>query len=108
MDQSSRKAALLFLFLATLQQLLPMVVTSHVPGLEKYVITRKEKPDVDLFRVVYTNSVCPKNVCRSSAADVSDSKQCSCTCKPEYPTFLPELGKCSDTVAVKKTLLKSE
>ncbi|XP_078343073.1 uncharacterized protein LOC144628838 [Oculina patagonica] len=110
MHKSPRKTALLILYLAALQQLVPMVATFYVPRIEKYIIKRRGKSETDLFSVVYSrNSKCPEDVCKSlgATANVFHSMECRCTCKPGYPTFLPELGKCSDTVTVKKTLFKS-
>ena len=111
MSKSSRKTALFFIYVAALQQLVPMVTTFHLPGIEKYVIRRREKGDPDLFGVVYSNSKCPVNLCASSHANVSDvATHCSCACNPEYPTFLPELGirRCCDKATVKDTLFESK
>lgn len=109
MDKSSRKTALFFIYVTTLQQLVPMVTTFHLPGIEKYDITRREKGDPDLFRVVYSKSNCPVNLCASSHAKVFDlATHCSCACTPKYPTFLPELGRCCNKANVKDTLFESK
>lgn len=107
MRESFRKIALLMFYLAV-QQLSPMLAALNVNDIEKYIITRRGRNDTDLFRVVYDNSRCPVNVCGSSNAYMLNTTQCACTCKPDNATFLPELGKCSDAEAVKKSLFESK
>lgn len=107
MEESFSKIAFLILYLVA-QQLAPVLAAINVNDVEKYVITREGRNDTDLFRVIYDNSLCPVNACGSSTAYMLDITQCICSCKPGYPTFLPELGRCGDTKTVKESLFDSK
>ena len=107
MEKSFRKIFVVMLYIAV-QQLSPMLAALNVNDIEKYIITRGGRNDADLFRVVYYNSQCPLNACGSSTGYMFDTTQCTCSCKPVYPTFLPELRRCGDTETVRKSLFDSK
>ncbi|XP_022809074.1 uncharacterized protein LOC111346051 isoform X2 [Stylophora pistillata] len=101
---SLTRIVVLVLYVTTLQTY-SSLATLNAEGVEKYVITRRGRYDTDVFKVVYkTGFECPSNVCANASAWVESSTQCSCSCKPETPTFLPKLGSCGDAVNIKKSL----
>lgn len=104
MEESFRKLFVLMLYLAV-QQLSPMLAVLNANDVEKYIITREGINDGDLYRIVYDNYQCLVRACGSSTGRLLDTTQCICSCMPVYPTFLPELGSCSDTETVKNSLL---
>lgn len=104
MEESFKKLFVLMLYLAV-QQLSPMLAVLNANDVEKYIITREGINDGDLYRIVYGNPQCRVHACGSSTGHLLDTTQCICSCMAVYPTFLPELGSCSDTETVKNSLL---
>ena len=105
---SSRRSAVLALYLATLQ-LFSLLATLNASGVEKYVTTRRGRYDTDSFRFIYkTGYNCPADVCTRTAAWVNNTVPCGCSCKSDTPTFIPELGRCGNTADVKKSLFGSK
>lgn len=101
---SLTRIVVLVLCVTTLQPY-SSLATLNAEGVEKYVITRRGRYDTDVFKVVYkTGFECPSDVCASALAWLESSTQCSCSCKPETPTFLPKSGSCGDTASIKKSL----
>ena len=105
---SFTRIVVLFFCLATLQ--LPSIQsTFSEDGVEKYVITRRERNDSDVFKVIYKSShKCPEDVCENSSAWVNNIAPCSCSCRANTATFLPQLGSCGDIASVKKSLFGSK
>ncbi|XP_022809080.1 uncharacterized protein LOC111346052 [Stylophora pistillata] len=90
---------------ATTLQLTPLLAALNAEGVEKYIVTRRGRYDTDVFRVVYkTGYGCLSDVCANASAWVEKSTLCSCSCKRETPTFLPELRSCGNTANIKKFL----
>ena len=105
---SSTRIVILVLYITTLQPT-SSLATLKADGVEKYVITRRGRYDTDVFRVQYkTGFQCPSDVCANTSAFVNNTTPCSCTCKGNTPTFLPELGSCGDTASIKKSLFGSK
>ena len=105
---SSTRIVILVLYITTLQPT-SSLATLKADGVEKYVITRRGRYDTDVFRVQYkTGFQCPSDVCANTSAFVNNTKPCSCSCKGNTPTFLPELGSCGDTASIKKSLFGSK
>ena len=105
---SSTGIVILVLYITTLQPT-SSLATLNADGVEKYVITRRGRYDTDVFRVQYkTGFQCPSDVCANTSAFVNNTTPCSCTCKENTPTFLPELGSCGDTASIKKSLFGSK
>ena len=105
---SSTRIVILVLYIITLQPT-SSLATLKADGVEKYVITRRGRYDTDVFRVQYkTGFQCPSDVCANTSAFVNNTKPCSCSCKGNTPTFLPELGSCGDTASIKKSLFGSK
>ena len=99
---------ILVLYITTLQPT-SSLATLIADGVEKYVITRRGRYNTDVFRVQYkTGFQCPSDVCANTSAFVNNTKPCSCSCKGNTPTFLPELGSCGDTASIKKSLFGSK
>ena len=104
----STRIVILVLYVTTLQPT-SLLATLNVEGIEKYVITRRSRYDTDVFKVVYKSGFeCPSNVCANASALVNITTPCSCSCKRETQTFLPELGSCGDTTSMKKALFGSK
>ena len=105
---SSTRIVILVLYITTLQPT-SSLATLNADGVEKYVITRRGRYDTDVFRVQYkTGFQCPSDVCANTSAFENNTTPCSCTCKGNTPTFLPELGSCGDTASIKKSLFGSK
>ena len=105
---SSTRIVILVLYITTLQPT-SSLATLKADGVEKYVITRRGRYNTDVFRVQYkTGFQCPSDVCANTSAFVNNTKPCSCSCKGNTPTFLPELGSCGDTASIKKSLFGSK
>ena len=105
---SSTRIVILVLYITTLQPT-SSLASLKADGVEKYVITRRGRYDTDVFRVQYkTGFQCPSDVCANTSAFVNNTTPCSCTCKGNTPTFLPELGSCGDTASIKKSLFGSK
>ena len=105
---SSTRIVILVLYITTLQPT-SSLATLKADGVEKYVITRRGRYDTDVFRVQYkTGFQCPSDVCANTSAFENNTTPCSCTCKGNTPTFLPELGSCGDTASIKKSLFGSK
>ncbi|CAH3046396.1 unnamed protein product [Pocillopora meandrina] len=83
----------------------PIQSTLRADGVEKYVITRSERTDNDVFKIIYkTGFKCPQDVCENSSAWVNNTAQCTCSCKADTATFLPLIGSCGDTASIKTSL----
>ena len=105
---SLTRIVILVLYITTLQPT-SSLATLKADGVEKYVITRRGRYDTDVFRVQYkTDFQCPSDVCANTSAFVNNTTPCSCSCKGNTPTFLPELGSCGDTASIKKSLFGSK
>ena len=105
---SLTRIVILVLNITTLQPT-SSLATLKADGVEKYVITRRGRYNTDVFRVQYkTGFQCPSDVCANTSAFVNNTKPCSCSCKGNTPTFLPELGSCGDTASIKKSLFGSK
>ena len=105
---SSTRIVILVLHITTLQPT-SSLATLKADGVEKYVITRRGRYDTDVFRVQYkTGFQCPLDVCANTSALINNTTPCSCSCKSNTPTFLPELGSCGDTASIKKSLFGSK
>ena len=105
---SSTRIVILVLYITTLQPT-SSLASLKADGVKKYVITRRGRYDTDVFRVQYkTGFQCPSDVCANTSAFVNNTTPCSCTCKGNTPTFLPELGSCGDTASIKKSLFGSK
>ena len=105
---SSTRIVILVLYITTLQPT-SSLASLKADGVKKYVITRRGRYDTDVFRVQYkTGFQCPSDVCANTSAFVNNTKPCSCSCKGNTPTFLPELGSCGDTASIKKSLFGSK
>ena len=87
----------------------PIQSTLRADGVEKYIITRSERTDNDVFKVIYkTGFKCPQDVCENSSAWVNNTAQCICSCKADTATFLPLIGSCGDTASIKTSLFGSK
>ena len=87
----------------------PIQSTLRADGVEKYIITRSERTDNDVFKVIYkTDFKCPQDVCENSSAWVNNTAQCTCSCKADTATFLPLIGSCGDTASIKTSLFGSK
>ena len=105
---SLTRIVILVLYITTLQPT-SSLATLKADGVEKYVITRRGRHDTDVFRVQYkTGFQCPSDVCANTSAFENNTTPCSCSCKRNTPTFLPELGSCGDTASIKKSLFGSK
>ena len=105
---SSTRIVILVLYITTLQPT-SSLASLKADGVKKYVITRRGRYDTDVFRVQYkTGFQCPSDVCANTSAFENNTTPCSCTCKGNTPTFLPELGSCGDTASIKKSLFGSK
>ena len=101
---SLTRIVILVLYISTLQPT-SSLATLNADGVEKYVTTRGGRYDTDVFRVLYkTGFQCPSDVCANTSALVNNTTPCSCSCKINTQTFLPELGSCGDTASIKKIL----
>ena len=105
---SLTRIVILVLYITTLQPT-SSLATLKADGVEKYVITRRGRHDTDVFRVQYkTGFQCPSDVCANTSAFENNTTPCSCSCKRNTQTFLPELGSCGDTASIKKSLFGSK
>ena len=105
---SLTRIVILVLYITTLQPTSSLAALK-ADGVEKYVITRRERYDSDVFRVQYkTGFQCPSDVCANTSAFENNTTPCSCSCRYNTPTFLPELGSCGDTASIKKSLFGSK
>ena len=105
---SLTRIVILVLYITTLQPT-SSLATLKADGVEKYVITRRGRHDTDVFRVQYkTGFHCPSDVCANTSAFENNTTPCSCSCKRNTQTFLPELGSCGDTASIKKSLFGSK
>ena len=104
---SLTRIVILVLHITTLQPT-SSLGSLNADGVEKYVITRRGRY-TDLFRVQYkTGFQCPSDVCANTSAFENNTTPCSCSCKRNTQTFLPELGSCGDTASIKKSLFGSK